>query len=170
MFSNWIKATTLIALVAVACLALPLVGTGGNVAARQQGDEAQRVGQAWCDAWNSLDVARFSTAFTDDIFYEDVPAGITSHNTAEVRDYAQSYFTAIPDFHFDCFNAFLSDGHGSIEWNGSGTDDIHTGFTKTGKLFSVRGVSVIEVRDGKISRSVDYYDLATTMRQEGLIP
>jgi ketosteroid isomerase-like protein len=68
---------------------------------------------------------------------------------------------------FDCFHAFLSDGHGSIEWDGSGTD---VGVYNTGKRFSVRGVSVIEVRDGKISRSVDYYDLATTVRQEELIP
>ena len=39
----------------------------------------------------------------------------------------------------------------------SGTDkDVY----KTGKKFSVRGVSVIDVRDGKISRCLDFYDVA----------
>jgi ketosteroid isomerase-like protein len=40
----------------------------------------------------------------------------------------------------------------------------------TGKKFSVRGVSAIDVRDGKISRSVDFYDSATIMRQVGVLP
>jgi ketosteroid isomerase-like protein len=49
----------------------------------------------------------------------------------------------------------------------SGTDkDVF----KTGKKFSVRGVSVIEVREGKISRCLDFYDSATIMRQVGVLP
>jgi len=34
----------------------------------------------------------------------------------------------------------------------------------------VRGVSVIDVRDGKISRNLDFYDSATIMRQVGVLP
>jgi ketosteroid isomerase-like protein len=41
---------------------------------------------------------------------------------------------------------------------------------KTGKKFSVRGVSVIEMRGGKIYRNVDFYDVATIMRQVGQLP
>jgi len=40
----------------------------------------------------------------------------------------------------------------------------------TGRKFSVRGVSVIDVRDGKISRSLDFYDSAAIMRQVGKLP
>jgi len=41
---------------------------------------------------------------------------------------------------------------------------------KTGKPFEVRGVSVIEVRGGRISRNLDYYDAATIMKQVRLLP
>jgi ketosteroid isomerase-like protein len=41
---------------------------------------------------------------------------------------------------------------------------------KTGKKFSVRGVSVIDLRDDKIFRNVDFYDVATIMRQVGQLP
>ena len=41
---------------------------------------------------------------------------------------------------------------------------------KTGKNFSVRGVSVFEVRGGKISRYKEFYDVATIMRQVGMLP
>jgi len=34
--------------------------------------------------------------------------------------------------------------------------------------FEVRGSSVVEFRDGKISRNSDYWDLATYMKQVGL--
>jgi len=64
-------------------------------------------------------------------------------------------------------HADIRDGHGTIEWTFSGTDK---GVYKTGKKFSVRGVSVIDMRDGKISRNLDFYDLATIMRQVGVLP
>jgi ketosteroid isomerase-like protein len=41
---------------------------------------------------------------------------------------------------------------------------------KTGKPFSVPGVSVIDVENGRISRNLDYYDMATVMRQVGVLP
>jgi ketosteroid isomerase-like protein len=64
-------------------------------------------------------------------------------------------------------NSSIQDGHGSIEWVFSGTD---AGMFKTGKQFSVRGVSIVTVKNGKISRNVDYYDAATLMKQLGLLP
>ena len=41
---------------------------------------------------------------------------------------------------------------------------------KTGKPFAVRGVSVIDIADGRISRNLDYYDAAAIMRQVGVLP
>jgi ketosteroid isomerase-like protein len=61
----------------------------------------------------------------------------------------------------------IQGGHGFLQWVFSGTDK---GVFKTGKKFSVRGVSILELRNGKISRSQDYYDVATVMRQVGLLP
>jgi ketosteroid isomerase-like protein len=54
--------------------------------------------------------------------------------------------------------AHIERDHGTIEWILGGTDN---GMWKTGKPFSVPGVSVIEVKNGRISRDLDYYDVAT---------
>ena len=55
----------------------------------------------------------------------------------------------------------------TVEWVFGGTDvDVF----KTGKPFSVRGVSVIEVSDGRISRNLDYYDAAAIMPLVGVLP
>ena len=106
-------------------------------------------------------------AFTDDVFYEDVAFGEVSHGSTEFRKFAASEFEGVPDAELKLVRASVHNGHGTIEWTFSGTDK---GVFKTGKKFSVRGVSVIDVRDGKISRSLDFYDVATIMRQVGVLP
>ena len=118
-------------------------------------------------AWNSHDPAKLTTVFTDDVVYEDVAFGEVSHGKAELSKFAASEFEGTPDLELKLVRASIDDGHGTIEWTFTGTDK---GVYKTGKKFTVRGVSVIDVRGGKISRSLDYYDISTIMRQVGLLP
>ena len=41
---------------------------------------------------------------------------------------------------------------------------VAPGFCGTGKQFTVRGVTVMEIRGNRISRNSDYWDLATVLR------
>jgi len=84
--------------------------------------------------------------FTDDVFYEDVAFGEVSHGSSELRKFAASEFEGIPDLEVKLLRASIHDGHGTIEWTFSGTDK---GVFNTGRKFSVRGVSVIDVRDAR---------------------
>jgi len=68
---------------------------------------------------------------------------------------------------FELVKSAVDTQHGSIEWVFTGTD---RGLYKMGKRFSVRGVSVIDLRGGRISRNFDFYDAASIMRQIGLLP
>ncbi|MFI5102930.1 MAG: nuclear transport factor 2 family protein [Terriglobales bacterium] len=123
--------------------------------------------EKWIAAWNSHSPDKMIPLFTDDVFYEDVAFGEVSHGKAELRKFAASEFEGVPDLELKLLRANIHNGHGTIEWVFSGTDK---GVFKTGKRFSVRGVSVIDMRDGKISRNLDFYDSATIMRQVGLLP
>jgi len=141
------------------------------IAASPEGKSAADPGAAlpekWIAGWNSHDPDKILPLFTDDIFYEDVAFGEVSHGQAEVRKFFLSELEGVPDLELKLMRADIHDGHGTIEWMFSGTDkDVF----KTGKKFSVRGVSVIDMRDGKIFRNVDFYDVATVMRQVGLLP
>jgi steroid delta-isomerase-like uncharacterized protein len=129
-------------------------------------ENAQEIVQRWCDAWNSHSVDQVLAVFTDDIFFEDVTLGAVNHGSAELAKFVQSFFAAVPDVHAQCVNTAVDGGHGTIEWVFSGTD---VGLFKTGKPFSVRGASVIDLRGGLISRESDYYDAATIMREEGIL-
>ena len=118
-------------------------------------------------AWNSHDADKVAATFSEDAVYEDVAAGHTSRGRAEVRKWAAGAFDAIENFKIGVVSSSFHNGRGVVEWVWSGTDK---GLLKTGKNFSVRGVSVFEVRGGKISRYKEYYDFATVMRQVGMLP
>ncbi|HEX8816066.1 MAG TPA: nuclear transport factor 2 family protein [Terriglobales bacterium] len=134
----------------------------------KSGDQGKAVAEAWVAAWNSHDPDKFLSAFTSDVTYEDTTSiGGAYHGTAEVRKFVADEIAAVPDLKLELVRGMVNNGHGTIEWVFSGTDkDIY----KTGKKFSVRGVSVVDVKDGKISRCLDFYDAATIMKQVGVAP
>ena len=141
--------------------------TAAPPADKSAGDPDAAIAEKWIAAWNSHSPDKMLPLFTADIFYEDVAFGEVSHGSAELRKFAASEFEGVPDLELKLLRANIHGGHGTIEWIFSGTDK---GVFNTGKKFSVRGVSVIDVRDGKISRNLDFYDTATLMRQVGLLP
>lgn len=151
------------AAVLLATLILPAIPPGVHAA----GDSNLPVGEKWIAAWNSHNPDKMLPLFTDDIFYEDVAFGAANHGKAEVRKFAADEFDAVPDLELKLLRADIRGGHGTIEWVFSGTDK---GIYKTGKKFSVRGVSVIDVRGGKILRNLDFYDSGAIMRQVGVLP
>ncbi|MGB8013103.1 MAG: nuclear transport factor 2 family protein [Terriglobales bacterium] len=150
----------MLALVVLAVVAAPRAG-------KAAGDGDGAIAEKLIAAWNSHSPDKMLPLFTSDIFYEDVAFGEVNHGSAELRKFAASEFEGVPDLELKLLRANVHGGHGTVEWMFSGTDkDVF----KTGKKFSVRGVSVIDVRDGKISRCLDFYDVATIMRQVGVLP
>lgn len=118
-------------------------------------------------AWNSRDADKVAECFSKNAVYEDVAAGQTHRGRDEIRKWAAGAFVDIENFKIEVIDSFVREGRGIVEWKWSGTDK---GLMKTGKSFSVRGVSVIEVSQGKISSYKEYYDFGTVMRQLGLLP
>lgn len=169
MGAKWISYTARLALLQLSALVLMSCGgqTLSSPSPSPTGGQTASFGQGWCDAWNSHSVDEVVAVFTNDVFYEDVPFGLTVHGSAQLRDFAQRFFAAVPDVHFDCTATALHGDQGDIEWIMSGTD---LGVFATGKRFSVRGTAIIDVQKGRISRNSDYYDLATIQKQVGILP
>ena len=106
--------------------------------------------ESWISAWNSHDPDKLAAIFTPDIMYEDVPFASVNHGSAELRKFAASEFDGSPDLHVELGSSSIQGNHGTIEWTFSGTDK---GIFKTGKKFSVRGVSILTLKNGKASAS-----------------
>lgn len=118
-------------------------------------------------AWNSRDAAKVVASFAGDAVYEDVAAGKVNRGHDEIRRWVTDAFRDIENFKLETVSSSFYKGGAVVEWVWSGRDK---GLFKTGKNFSVRGVSVIDVRGGKISTYKEYYDFSTAMRQLGLLP
>jgi steroid delta-isomerase-like uncharacterized protein len=145
-----------------------LVGLVFGVADAQAASPAQNsVAQKWIDGWNSSDPQKLVDAFTPDGFYQDVPSDSHYKGSAELRELHKFFHDAVGGLYVKLVAAHVSGGHGTIEWIFGGTD---VGLFKTGKPFSIPGVSVIEVRNGRISRNLDYYDMASIMKPVGVLP
>ena len=126
-----------------------------------------RIAENWIAAWNSHDVEKVIPLFTKDVLYEDVTLTVVNHGAEELRKFATGFLAAVPDLKMELIGSSIQGNQGSIEWILRGTDK---GIYKTGQKFSVRGVSIVNLEHGRISRNLDFYDSATIMRQVGLLP
>jgi steroid delta-isomerase-like uncharacterized protein len=120
------------------------------------------------DAWTVHDTEKILALCTDDCVYEDVTMGVVNRGKAELKGFVAAIFGAIPDFEMKLISGFTAGNWGGAEWSMSGTHKGNLpGLPATGKRFSVRGSSICELRDGKIKRNSDYWDMVTLLKQIG---
>ena len=152
-------------------VALLALLSGGSAARGADTQALEHVLDQWAPAWSSNDVEKLLPLFTDDVDYEDVRLGAKNHGRNALRDFASGAFAAFADMKFESKSRFVAaDGKsGALEWTWRSrqTKDF-PGLPATNKPFEIRGATVVEFTDGKISRNSDYWDLATYMKQVGL--
>jgi steroid delta-isomerase-like uncharacterized protein len=122
----------------------------------------------WATAWSSHDADKLIRLFTDNCVYEDVPTGTVKTGKDGLREFAAFFFSVAPDFSVELSKQFQTDGWAAGEWRMAGTQkgDMPN-LPATGKPFSIRGATILELADGKIRRCTDYWDMATFLKQLG---
>ncbi len=81
-------------------------------------------------------------------------------------------FAAVPDMKIELELIISSRNAAAIEWTMSGTySGKRPGAPDVvNKPFSVKGATIMQLRDGRISRVSDYWDSALFLRQVGSMP
>ena len=109
--------------------------------------------------------------FTDDVVYEDTTVHALLHGKNELQGFAEGWFETFPDLSFTSTAMFISGDRGAVAWQVTGTQKDHMpGMPASNKTANLAGVSLMECAGGKIKHNVDYWDMATTMRQLGFLP
>ena len=124
----------------------------------------------WTAAWNSHDVDRILSLYTEDALYEDVPSVVNGwdkplHGHQMIRKALVGTFKEMPDLGFELVSASGAGDRMVAEWIMTGTHWREF----TGK-FSIRGVSVIRRKGNRIAWDRDYYDVYLLLRQLGMVP
>jgi steroid delta-isomerase-like uncharacterized protein len=122
-------------------------------------------------AWNSHDTEKLVSFFTDDCVYEEVAIGATTRGKEELKAFLKRFFATFPDTNFEVTSSFMSGDWYCAEWVWTATHKGNmAGIPATGKRISIRGVSVGELKEGKIKRNSEYYNLMDFIKQIGIKP
>ena len=132
--------------------------------------DIEDLANAWIEAWNSHDTDKIAALFADDFIHEDVAIGAVFRSKEELQAGISALFAACPDVKLEQKSLFGTSDWLAQEWVMTGTqtgafNDL--GIPATGKSFSIRGVSIIEVHDGKVARNSDYWSLTSMLQQLG---
>jgi steroid delta-isomerase-like uncharacterized protein len=120
-------------------------------------------------AWSEHDPDPIDVLFPEDGIYEDVPPQRTYRGPEEIKGFLTAIWAWAPDIEFDLTSVAVAGDRAVAEWVMTGTQTGPIGaIPASGNQFSVRGASVLEIRDGKITRNSDYYDLASLLVQFGV--
>jgi steroid delta-isomerase-like uncharacterized protein len=120
-------------------------------------------------AWNVHDVDGIAAFYTDDCVKEDIAIGRATRGKQEMKALIGGAFTAMPDMKIELVTLFDCGDWAATEWimSGSYSRDYPGMPVATGKRFSVRGASIMALRNGKISRISDYWNFASLLQQVG---
>jgi ketosteroid isomerase-like protein len=80
------------------------------------------------------------------------PWGTRYVGEAAVREGLATRFAGVPDVHYGEDAHWVSGDHGISRW-------LLTGTTKTGEALRVRGIDLLEFRDGKIVSKDSYWKI-----------
>jgi steroid delta-isomerase-like uncharacterized protein len=120
-------------------------------------------------AWNSGDATAVLSFYHDDIIREDTGTRY-QNKKEELRKIVTSYLIAFPDINYRIEKLIEHDDNIVVCWNASGH---HKGklmnIPPTGKYISFKGVSVLEINNGKISKVFYIWDEAGMLRQMGML-
>jgi len=134
-------------------------------------NDVEKTMKDWVAAWNSHDLDKTISFYSDDCVFEDNGLGITCKGKKELVTYCKSTFKNIPDIQYITKSLFNTGDWVAWEWTMTGThsQSSNPAIKATGKRFSVIGASIIEIRNGKIRRETDYYNALTVMQQLRLV-
>ena len=125
----------------------------------------------WAEGWSSHNMETVASVFTEDCIYEDVALGVVNRGKEELKAFGNGFIAGVPDLRVEVTSRFASGDMAAAEWGMSGTHkgDL-PGMLATGKTFSLRGVSIFQMRGDSVIRCSDYWDLATFQKQLGFMP
>jgi steroid delta-isomerase-like uncharacterized protein len=132
--------------------------------------------ERWEAAWNSHQPDRVLELMTEDVVYDDSAWPTTMRGHAQVREFLESAWRAMPDLEFRLVEGpFLhsSEPVATFYWRGSGTFSgplEPPGFAPTGARAEFEGFDLQEYRDGKVCRLRIVLDMLDASRQIGLMP
>ncbi len=127
------------------------------------------------DVWNRKNLSAIDELMSADYVHHDpsspaVPSGVDGY-----KQFVNAYMSAFPDAHFTIDDAFTDGQNTEVQnevtrWTVVGTHEGElAGIPRTGRRFSVTGISIARIANGKITESWNSWDALGLMQQLGVV-
>ncbi len=133
------------------------------------------VAQAFYEAWNSGDLSKAYHYEADNLVAEG-PGSNGPLNLDQYHAYNQNFKSAFPDSKFQVLLTVAQGDYVTTNWKASGKHGGPLGTPSggsvppTGKMVSIVGSTTVQVTNGKVVRSWNFFDMASMLGQLGLLP
>lgn len=122
-------------------------------------------------AWNAHDAERLAGCFCADYQGADVVEPATHSGPEGARACSQRYFRAFPDIELTVERVLVDDHEATVLWRACGFHEgVFMNIPPTGRKVTISGVSIFDVREGKVYRGRYIWDVAGFLREIRLLP
>ena len=149
--------------------------SGGAPGGMQSSTAAVALVDQYMAGWNAHDPVRAASVFADSGVYYDASVGTPQVGRANAqKNVIEAFIKAVPDCRWTRDGEPVVNPTGdaiAFQWTFSGTNTgaWSDGTKPTNKKFSIKGLSLIRIKDGKIAWQGDYYDALGFYKQVGLM-
>jgi steroid delta-isomerase-like uncharacterized protein len=125
------------------------------------------------DLFNRGDTDTADEILAPDVTYHGPPSLSPGEATgpAAIREFVEVYATAFPDLWYTVEETSRGDGEVRVRWSATGTHESDLfDMEPTGESFTVSGIDVFEVADGRITAVHAQWDTLKMVQELGVVP
>jgi len=135
-------------------------------------DDTQLVRRWFDELFNRGDLAVADEILADDVSY-DGPQSLSPSDVTgptDIKAYVETYQTAFPDLYYTVEDVTATDGEVRVRWSAMGTHENDLfGIEPTGEGFTVDGINVFSVADGRITDVYAQWDTLKMVQELGVV-
>ena len=121
------------------------------------------------EAWNSQDLEKLRVCHAEGWIDHTSPEGM--NDFAALSGMFQLFTSAFPDLELDIPKAIVNGNEVSYLYTVSGTHTAEfMGIPATGKTISIKGMTMLNIEEGKCAEAWGVLDMMSLMQQIGAIP
>jgi steroid delta-isomerase-like uncharacterized protein len=118
----------------------------------------QRILQSVLEALNQGRILQAVDQFDDDLAFNDHALGLDFTDKGRLTEFFEKSREYLPDAAVEVISIFECGDRVVAEWKLNATETVPFGPTQHRNPISVRGTSIVQIRNGRVTRWSDYYD------------
>jgi len=130
-----------------------------------------QLAEEWISAMSARNVERMGSLLTEDAIADEVAETRPRKGRKSIEEAYREVFEGYPDCEAEILNRVIGSDQAVVEVRFKGTNKgPFRGTPATNKPIDLRIAYILKVENGKISYVTEYYDVATLLTQQGMLP